>query len=333
MKRFSGIIPILLILLLVFISIGSCKKPVNPIKYSLGTFPDSVYNLKGLNTQYDDYNSALLVLGSTLPIIFSSNRGSNGGQFDLVQGSLTYKFDQTTGAFSLASSMTSDLFLTSLISSANTSGNDFGPLNLFSLSDGNNYLMLASQNGGQLLDLYYLKYQPQFNNNMPVVHGPYPVKLFNSSKNDAYITFNANQDSAYFTSDVNGNYDILLHKRPAGTMLDTWFNQDYSASVLADSINSSYDDKCPFILKNVMIFTSNRPGGMGGFDLYYSIFKNGKWNAPVNLGPKINSSSDEYRPVLGYDPEFTNMFIIFSSNKSGGMGGYDLYFTGFNVPN
>jgi hypothetical protein len=333
MKRFSGIISILLILLLVFISIGGCKKPVNPIKYALGTFPDSVYNLKGLNTQYDDYNSALLVLGSTLPIIFSSNRGSNGGQFDLVQGSLTYKFDQTTGAFSLASSMTSDLFLTSLISSANTSGNDFGPLSIFSLSDGNNYLMLASQNGVQLLDLYYLKYQPQFNNNMPVVHGPYPVKLLNSSKNDAYITFNANQDSAYFTSDVNGNYDILLHKRPAGTMLDSWFNQDYSASTLADSINSSSDDKCPFILKNVMIFTSNRPGGMGGFDLYYSIFKNGKWNAPVNLGPKINSSSDEYRPVLGYDPEFTNMFLIFSSNKSGGMGGYDLYFTGFNVPN
>jgi hypothetical protein len=78
MKKFSGIISILLIHLLVFISITGCKKPVNPIKYTLGTFLDSVYNLKGLNTQYDDYNSALQVLGSTLPIIFSSNRGSSG---------------------------------------------------------------------------------------------------------------------------------------------------------------------------------------------------------------------------------------------------------------
>jgi hypothetical protein len=332
MKKYSIVISALLILLLVFINISGCKKPVNPIKYTQGTFPDSVYNLKGLNTQYDDYNSALFVLGGTLPIVFSSNRGSSGGQFDLVQGSISYSFDQKTGAFTLASNMTNDLFTTSLISSANTSGNDYGPLSLFSTSDGNDYLMLASQNGGQLLDLYYLKYQPQFNNNMPVVHGPYPVKLLNSSKNDAYITFNSNQDSAYFTSDINGNYDILVHSRPAGIMLDAWLNQNYSSSTPADSVNSSYDDKCPFILNNVMVFTSNRPGGMGGFDLYYSIFKNGKWNAPVNMGPKINSSLDEYRPVLGYDPQYKNLFLIFSSNKSGGIGGFDLYFTGFNVP-
>jgi hypothetical protein len=115
-------------------------------------------------------------------------------------------------------------------------------------------------------------------------------------------------------------------------MLDAWLNQNYSSSTPADSVNSSYDDKCPFILNNVMVFTSNRPGGMGGFDLYYSIFKNGKWNAPVNMGPKINSSLDEYRPVLGYDPQYKNLFLIFSSNKSGGIGGFDLYFTGFNVP-
>jgi len=124
---------------------------------------------------------------------------------------------------------------------------------------------------------------------------------------------------------------FFLHKRPSGTMLDAWFNQDYSASVIVDSINSSSNDKCPFILKNFMVFTSNRPGGMGGYDLYYSIFKNGKWNSPVNLGPKINTSSDEYRPVLGYDPQFKNMFLVFSSNKSGGNGGFDLYFTGFNI--
>jgi len=331
MKRSSGIISALIFFLAIFLSISSCKKPANPVKYTIGTFPDSVYNLKGLNTQYDDYNSALLVLGNSLPIIFSSNRGSSGGQFDLVQGSITYNFDQKTGAFTLNSGMTSDPFLTSLLSAANTAGDDFGPLSIFSLSDGNDYLMLASQNGGQLLDLYYLKYQPQFNNNMPTVHGPFPVKLLNSSSNEAYISFNANQDSAYFTSDINGNYDIFLHKRPSGTMLDAWFNQDYSTSVIVDSINSSSNDKCPFILKNFMVFTSNRPGGMGGFDLYYSIFKNGKWNSPVNLGPKINTSSDEYRPVLGYDPQFKNMFLVFSSNKSGGNGGFDLYFTGFNI--
>ena len=80
-----------------------------------------------------------------------------------------------------------------------------------------------------------------------------------------------------------------------------------------------------------MIFTSNRPGGYGGYDLYYSVFKNGKWSSPVNFGPDINTSSDEYRPVIGYHPDFTNKFMIFSSNRPGGKGGFDLYFTGVDI--
>ena len=81
-----------------------------------------------------------------------------------------------------------------------------------------------------------------------------------------------------------------------------------------------------------MIFTSNRPGGFGGYDLYYSVFRKGKWSSPVNFGPGINTSSDEYRPVIGYHPDFTNNFLMFSSNRPGGKGGFDLYFTGVNFP-
>ena len=71
---------------------------------------------------------------------------------------------------------------------------------------------------------------------------------------------------------------------------------------------------------------------MGGYDLYYSIFRKGKWSTPVNFGPVINTSSDEYRPVIGYHPDFSNQFLIFSSNKPGGKGGFDLYFTGVEFP-
>ena len=81
-----------------------------------------------------------------------------------------------------------------------------------------------------------------------------------------------------------------------------------------------------------MVFTSNRSGGLGGYDLYYSILKGGKWSSPVNFGPRINTASDEFRPVLGYDPDFTNKFLMFSSNRPGGKGGFDLYFTGVDIP-
>ena len=151
----------------------------------------------------------------------------------------------------------------------------------------------------------------------------------NTGANDAYISFDTNQDSAYFSSDIEGNFEIYVKNRPAETNLATWFNGAYAAPVKVDSLANSGDDKCPFVFRKIMVFASDRSGGMGGFDIYYSVFKKGKWSSPVNLGPDINTSSDEYRPVIGVHEDFTNSFLIFSSNRTGGKGGYDLYFRGF----
>jgi hypothetical protein len=91
---------------------------------------------------------------------------------------------------------------------------------------------------------------------------------------------------------------------------------------------STGNDKCPYVYKKMMVFASDMAGGMGGFDLYYSVFKNGKWSSPINFGPKVNTSYNEYRPIIGSNSSFTNNFMIFSSDRPGGKGGYDLYFIG-----
>ena len=314
------------------ICLTDCKKPDNKLKYPKGTFPDTLINITDINSTYDDYNSALLQINQDIPIVFSSNRQSSGGQFDLEQGIISYTFDQTTGVFGFSSRMTTDAFLTKLISKAKTPGNDFGPYRLFSTVDGYEYLMLSSVNTQGNLDLYYLKNQPVAGTTIPVITGPLPVKLMNTGSDDAYICFNATQDTAYFSSNKGGNFDIYYLTKPAEKDLSSWFNLDYVLPVKEDSLNSSAEDKCPFILKNIMVFASNRPGGLGGYDLYYSILKNGKWSSPVNMGPRINTSADEYRPVLGYHPQFTNKYLIFSSNRPGGKGGFDLYFTGVDFP-
>jgi hypothetical protein len=308
----------------------SCKKTENPIKFSKGTFPDSIINLSDINSAYDDYNLDIHVLSASNPLVFSSNRGSSGGQFDLVYGTFSYMFDQETGDFSLNGEIANNPFLTRLVTKANTAGNDFGPYRLYSPLDGYEYLILSSVNNGNL-DFYYTKNLPYFGTSVPEISGPYPVTLLNSGSNDAYICFDTNQDSAYFSSDADGNFDIYLHKKPAETLMDTWLNLPYSASSKVDILNSTGDDKCPFIFRKVMVFASNRPGGLGGFDLYYSKFSNGKWGIPVNFGPEINTASDEYRPVMGGDEEFTNTFLMFSSNRPGGKGGFDLYFTGVDI--
>ncbi|TAL59389.1 MAG: hypothetical protein EPN88_17335 [Bacteroidetes bacterium] len=329
---FFNYIILIFSILIISTCLSDCKKPENPIKFPKGTFPDSVINLTEINSTFDDYNISLYQITANYPIIFSSNRKSSGGQFDLEQANISFVFDQTNGIFTLSAKMGNDLFLDKLINQAKTPGNDFGPYRLFSTTDGFEYLLLSSVNAEGNLDLYYLKNTPVYNSSQPAIAGPYPVKILNTGFDDAYISFNAMQDTAYFTSNRDGNFDIFLQKRPLEKDLASWFNLEYTASTKVDSINSTSNDKCPFIFRNVMFFASDRPGGLGGFDLYYSILKNGKWSSPVNMGPDVNTSSDEYRPVIDFNPDFTNIYMMFSSNRPGGKGGFDLYFKGIELP-
>jgi hypothetical protein len=322
---------LVLSILLISVILTDCKKTDTPINFPLGTFPDTIINLTNINSEYDDYNIGLYQLTGVAPIVFSSNRRSSGGQFDLEQAVIYFVFDQTTGYFEFEAEMINDQFLSDLISDAETPRNDLGPYRMYSSADGYEYLILSSENEAGELDLFYLKNLPQFDY-VPNIEGPFPINLLNSDYNDAYLCFDSNQDSAYFVSDSEGDFDIYVNTKPSGMEIHTWFDQEYAASTRVDSINSTGDDKCPLIFGNVMLFASDRAGGLGGFDLYYSFFKNGKWNSPVNFGPGINTSSDEYRPVIGYHPDFTNFFMMFSSNRPGGRGGFDLYFTGIEFP-
>ena len=319
-------------LFLITVNLSSCKKSENPIKFPTGNFPDTLFNLLNINSAFDDYNLDIYQINGDYSLIFSSNRGSSGGQFDLIQGVISVVFDQTTGEFGLGNNINNNTFLTNLLNKANTAGNDFGPITLFSSVDGYEYMLLSSVNATGNLDFFYLRNRPFFGTVLPEVVGPFPVKLLNTSSDDAYISFDTNQDTAYFSSNRNGSFDIFLHRKPSETNPDSWFNLDYSASAPVESLNSTSDDKCPLVSKDVMVFTSNRPGGMGGYDLYYSLFRNGNWSSPVNFGPEINTSSNEYRPVIGFHPEFSNHFLIFSSDRPGGKGGFDLYFTGVEIP-
>ena len=336
-------LPVAIIILLIFLSLGGCRKVTNPVKYQYGTFPDSVYILDGLNSAYDDFGinggsgntstDPAHILITSIPVIFSSNRGSNGSQADLLSGSINFQFDQTNGKFEVNGVTTSDAFYTAIVNKANSSGNEYSPYTQFINSDGYEYLFYSSDQTGGQLDLFYERYLPRNGNNLPVISGPYAITRLNSASDDAYVTMNSRMDSVYFCSDRGGNYDIFVQPDTVLTPFSTWLGGSYQTSFLADSLNSSGNDKCPFIFRNIMVFASDRAGGLGGYDLYYSVFRNGKWNAPVNFGPGINTSSDEFSPVVGYTGEFTNRLLVFSSNRPGGKGGYDLYFTGYNFPN
>jgi hypothetical protein len=71
-----------------------------------------------------------------------------------------------------------------------------------------------------------------------------------------------------------------------------------------------------------LFFASDMPGGLGGSDLYSCELKNGDWDAPVNLGPKVNSPESENYPYMHPSGK-----LYFTSNRPGGMGNLDVYFT------
>lgn len=307
----------------------SCKEVENPIKYKRGIFNDSVtVALDGINSAYDDYNMSLYTLEGSNILVFSSNRNSAGGQFDLVQGRLTYCFDQTNGLFNLETNIHNDPFTSSLIEKANTMGEDLGPNRFFSSVDGYEYLILSSETENGDLDMFYLKNMPAYGTAIPEITGPNPVTRLNTAANEGYFSFNFARDTAYFCSDIDGNFNIYMIKCDEKSSISSWLESDYETPIKVDSVNSDYNDKTPFVYYRAMVFSSDRPGGIGGYDLYYSIFKDGNWGAPINFGPSVNTEYNEYRPIIGFNSSYTNKFMIFSSDRPGGKGGYDLYFRG-----
>jgi serine/threonine protein kinase len=74
---------------------------------------------------------------------------------------------------------------------------------------------------------------------------------------------------------------------------------------LGPAVNSRYNEMNPFVSADglTLLFDSNRPGGVGGIDLWMSRrpSPDASWEPAVNLGPTVNSSRDEYGPCLSKD--------------------------------
>jgi len=74
-----------------------------------------------------------------------------------------------------------------------------------------------------------------------------------------------------------------------------------------------------FVTGNSLYFSSDMPGGYGGFDLYYAEFNGKDFGPAVNLGTKINSLENDVFPF------FQENTLYFSSDRPGGLGGLDIF--------
>lgn len=99
---------------------------------------------------------------------------------------------------------------------------------------------------------------------------------------------------------------------------------------LGPVLNSSAADVCPTytISGRYLYFVSARTGGCGGDDIYVSRLQSKKdltsWSTPENLGCQFNSPQNDITPSLFEDEDGT-VYLYFSSNRTGGAGGMDIY--------
>lgn len=324
------------------------------LNLDIAIVPREVTNFTEVNSAFDDYNSAgpLYFAQDAFTLVFSSNRNSSGDNFDLVTYQCFINYDQVNISFDIWT----DPWDYPVIDSMNSSNNEWGPYLTLNFL-GNHFLhhdlqeqevpdtsrlFFSSDRGGDQ-DIYYCYYSlggELFPGEIPV-----GINLLNTEFEEGYLclhqdaTMNqdpsanmdssAKQETGYFTSDREGTFDIYMAVAESDRRIETSASLEVSK---VDILSSDSNDKCPYIVYNMMVFTSDREGGQGGFDLWYSVYTDGTWSSPENFGPGINTAYDEYRPVIiPLQPDlFVNDMLLFSSNRPGGKGGFDLYYTGMD---
>jgi hypothetical protein len=149
-------------------------------------------------------------------------------------------------------------------------------------------IFIAELSGGELVSLRPFKY----NNNQYEVGHP------SVSSDGKYLFFASNMPGGFGASDI---------------YYCEWINGDWSTPVnLGSEVNSSEVENYPYMHPSGRLyFASERKGGFGNLDVYYTLLSFGKWDTPLLLPEPINSKSDDFALVA----ESNLQTGYFSSNR------------------
>lgn len=117
------------------------------------------------------------------------------------------------------------------------------------------------------------------------------------------VSLKINNDKKQAYNSVTREGTIYFHQRDSVSndiYRAVWNSSEYEVERLDLSINSSNSEADPYISPNedYLIFTSDRPGGYGDYDLYISFRVNGTWSQPINLGEDVNSIDKDFAPCM-----------------------------------
>ncbi len=154
-------------------------------------------------------------------------------------------------------------------------------------------------------------------------NSPYGRQGTNTPRNEGVASISADQQMLVFTGcdreDGIGGCDLYISE----------INEDGTWGLpknLGRTVNSEAWDSQPSIApdKSRIYFASNRDGGVGGMDIWYTDFdfEFEEWQEAVNLGEEINTDEDDWSPFINADNE--TLFISSKGHKPN-IGGFDFY--------
>ena len=175
-----------------------------------------------------------------------------------------------------------------------------------------NKLFFTVREGGNLFDDENIVTASLSNNNFTDFK---PFLTLNSENNEGTPSFSDDGKFMVYTScemDFKNNSCDIYYSQ----MKDNLWTRPRKFD---DNINSAFWDSQPFMYDGKLYFVSNRPGGVGGRDIYYSIVKeDGSFSKALNFR-EVNTKHEEVSPVVNDE------IFYFSSNRDNSYGGYDIY--------
>jgi Tol biopolymer transport system component len=95
-----------------------------------------------------------------------------------------------------------------------------------------------------------------------------------------------------------------------------------AAEPLLEPVNSGHQEFYPSLtISGDLYFTSDRPGGLGGEDIWRAEWTGDGWAEPEDLGPAVNSPGPEFNSLIAPD----GSWLIFGSVREGDVGGGDMH--------
>ena len=142
-----------------------------------------------------------------------------------------------------------------------------------------------------------------------------PMPFNNVEYSVGHPALSEDENTLYFISDMPGGYGGTDIYR-----VDITYSGFGNPENLGPRINSEYKDFTPFVDGDVIYFSSDRPGGMGGLDVYASRLVDFP-PEPILLNEPVNSVADDFTFIINK----TSRRGYLSSNRQGGEGDDDLY--------